>query len=682
MYKIFKYLIIISTCFIANSNLYAQSDSPLVRWTPEGMVVFIAETVFSDEYPDNGKVAAIVYRKSGDETEFTEVAKVQMPSSWIEFTNRGGADLAEQLALDFEMENVADLWAQVSEMRNLEHWGFYAIIPDLWRAMGFAFFDEHTLELNTGTVIEYEVRYLMDDDSLSEVIHSGSSLVGWKPSISPPVSVKQLERDDMIGGTWVADAEASPDVAFARVFLQEGIHNEYTQLDELIMAQRTDSLIIYNWEFPAEPERAYRAFIEPLDLFGNSGPRSDTLMVISVDFDNIPLMGRVTSQPNASGIHLSWNPLPNKPYLVGIEVSRSRDARHSYVVLDTLAVTSTGFTDTRIVPNLTYYYQFRVVTVRNDLDLPSSVASAVFENVSQPPMVPSGLQAIHEGEQIRLTWNPVEEADLFAYYVYRSTSAEDSMEVISRAITGETTFLDDSEILDGRTNYVYGVKALNHNMLESHMSNMVVIRPHREVLPAAPVGISGYGEQNRIVLSWRDVSRRDGAVTGYHLYRSDSQIAEPVSGTHPDEITGLLRLTKEPLRSTGYVDIDVRPGESYTYALTSVDLFGVESSLSSFAVFSTSIPALTAPGQVTARYINGRAELQWNRTHQENVTGYYVYRRLRGQDEAVRLGRIGSDDTTFTDTQITSGVLYWYSVSVIAGDRESPRSAEQAVHIR
>ncbi len=104
-----------------------------------------------------------------------------------------------------------------------------------------------------------------------------------------------------------------------------------------------------------------------------------------------------------------------------------------------------------------------------------------------PPSPPAGLTAVQENEGIRLNWDSVEEPNLYAYYVYRGTSRYDSLAVVSHAIQDTTTFFDNAEQLSGRTNYVYAVKAVSNNKLESDLSNMVTIRPDRIVRPPAPV---------------------------------------------------------------------------------------------------------------------------------------------------------------------------------------------------
>ena len=665
-------------------KVHAQEFIPLedhVYWTTDGMVVVVNDAALSPEVPVDGLTEAVVYRRLEGQSSYSEVGRLQRAESWEEFVERGSNRLVEGLKSAFSIDSDEELWEYIQQNPRIEDYGFLYYERDFQKAFGLIFIDEETADLAEGEVVSYRITYIMENGEESDERYTDFGIVGARPNILPPRSRTLVESDNLVGGQWVSPIEGSEDAYFANIYRQKGVGNDFEKLPNRLMAIRNeaDGIITYSWEESAEPEEWYRFFVEPIDFIGNTGPRSDTLQVISVNFNNISLMNEVEIIEDPSGIRMTWQPIEHKPYLTGIEIRRSREAGSGFVTMDTLDVTATEFIDTRVVPNRTYYYEFRVVTMRAAVEFPSAVASGSFENKEMPPSTPSGLIAVHEGENIRLNWSSVEEPDLYAYYVYRSTSRYDSLVVASRAITDSTTFLDTNENLDGRTNYTYAVKAVNMSGLESELSEFEVIRPSRVVQPLAPVGISGYAEYNRVRISWRDVQRRDNAITGYHVYRS-LQPVEIASATDlPD---GVVRLTDTFIRTTSFDDLDVTPGRQYYYSVSSVDLFEVESELSPFFGFTTSRPNLSAPSQVSVRSINGRIEMRWNQTQQAGASGYNVYRRTRDQSEPVAVATLGVDETTFTDASASQDTFYWYSVSVFTEDEESPRSREQSVRIQ
>lgn len=687
--RIIRTLTLLLILFLSPA-VFAQeqtSEENFVFWTSEGMVVFTGNAILSEEFPVQGRVAAIVYRQLEGESDFRETARIQRPETWEEFREKSTGRLTEALMDITQTETEEELWDYIRENPQADNYSFLIFEREFQQALGLAFLDEETKNLAPGETARYKVTYLLEDGSEEDQEAIGSAYAGQQPSILPPVTVGFLESESTVGGQWAAPVEGSEDALFANIYRQTDLQGEFERIPTRLMAMRNqqEGIITYQWDEPAEPERWYRYFIEPLDLVGNPGPRSDTLQVISVDFNNIPLMSNVEVSDTSSGIHLSWERLPNKPWLTGIEIQRSRSSSGGYIVLDTLAITTTEFIDTQIVPNRTYYYEFRVVTIRDRVALPSAVARGSFENRYMPPSTPTGVTAVQEGEHIRINWDSVQEPDLYAYYVYRGTSRYDSLVVASRAITDTTTFLDESEILSGRTSYTYAVKAVNMSGLESDLSDFVIIRPDRRVAPPPPPGISGYGEFNRIRLTWRNMARQDEAVTGYHVYRSSEPVsAEAVDHANgsPLEISGLERLTDVPISATAFDDTGLTSGQQFYYAVSSVDIFDVESTLSPFTSFRTLRPELSSPSQVSVRQINGRVEVRWNRTRQDGATGYQIFRRSRGETEPELIGSAALEETIFNDTDAVPGSLYWYSVNVVAGEFESPRSREYSVMLR
>lgn len=682
--KLLSTLVLLLIGFGSAEYLAAQTAEQvpgMVNWTEEGMVVFISDAIFSPEQPNEGWIAVEIYRAIGEDAEFERLAEADFPETQEEFFRRATPQILSNLYFVTETETSDELWQYVLENPQLSDYGFLAFEPDLWRLLGTAYFDSETAGIRSGVRISYQLRFELEDGS-AEVLED-SAVAGAEPAILSPAVVNQIENEDRVGGAWASPLENSEDAFYARIFRQKNLQDDFEELPDLLFARRTDeNLIIYQWEEEAEPEQTYRYYIQPVDIFRNPGPLSDTLTVISVDFENLPLIGDVDVEETPDGILLSWEPVPNKSYITGVEIRRSRDSREGYVVLDTLNVLENQYLDSRLMPNVTYYYELRVVTIRERTEMPSGIASGSFRNEGIAPSPPAGLTATHEGTGIRLDWEQNAEIDLFAYYVYRGTSTLGEMEVISDALEGVTTFFDDSEELHGRTNYVYAVQAISRSEMESELSDMVVLRPNRVVMPPTPVGVSGYAEQNRIRINWNDVRRNDDAVTGYHVYRGTSSIQNPSSeqsAAETAEINNYIRLTDEAITGLGYDDIDVQYGTTYYYAVSSVDLFGNESALSNESSFSPVTPSLLPPSQVSVRNVTDGVELRWNRTLQAGATGYRIYRRSVNEEAPVALRTLSLDETRYLDTSASSGTQYWYSISVLSDDTESSRSIKQAV---
>lgn len=91
----------------------------------------------------------------------------------------------------------------------------------------------------------------------------------------------------------------------------------------------------------------------------------------------------------------------------------------------------------------------------------------------------------------------------------------------------------------------------------SEPSTATCATPVDKFPPASPTGLVGTAAESAIELVWRPSLNKD--VAGYIVLRG-----EGAGGT-------LLRLTPEPVTSTTYRDVSVRPGVTYEYAVIAVD---------------------------------------------------------------------------------------------------------------
>ena len=125
-------------------------------------------------------------------------------------------------------------------------------------------------------------------------------------------------------------------------------------------------------------------------------------------------------------------------------------------------------------------------------------------------------------------------------------------------------------------------------------------------------------------------------------------------------------------------DTGLKSLTTYRYALIAVDGAGNESALSPVAqVTTTGVPA---PAAVTADDGIGRIELNWAAVHHVDLLGYNVYRATRPDQPFSRLEGDGGEAfstgrTTFVDSSLAAGQLFYYKVTTVAAELESDPSA-------
>ena len=88
---------------------------------------------------------------------------------------------------------------------------------------------------------------------------------------------------------------------------------------------------------------------------------------------------------------------------------------------------------------------------------------------TDPPAVPTGVSSITADGYVIVVWNPVYQADVAGYGVYRSTVANGPYYRIGDVLADEPTEFVDSEVSNGIT-YYYAVDAYDYSGNESDLS--------------------------------------------------------------------------------------------------------------------------------------------------------------------------------------------------------------------
>jgi hypothetical protein len=138
----------------------------------------------------------------------------------------------------------------------------------------------------------------------------------------------------------------------------------------------------------------------------------------------------------------------------------------------------TSFLDQSFEWEKTYFYRGTVVSaIENagkaavEVEGDDTAEVKVFAHDVFPPAVPAGLQAVFSGPGqqafIDLIWNPVADADLDGYNVYRHEAGAAAVKVNSEVV--KTPAFRDTQVVAGKT-YFYSVSAVDERGNESGRS--------------------------------------------------------------------------------------------------------------------------------------------------------------------------------------------------------------------
>lgn len=186
-----------------------------------------------------------------------------------------------------------------------------------------------------------------------------------------------------------------------------------------------------------------------------------------------------------------------------------------------------------------------------------------------------------------------------------------------------------------------------------------------------PSGITGFADTVAIHLSWNAA----GTASSYRIYRA------------ADTTTPMLLLST--VTTTVCTDTNVIFGATYYYALSAVNSQGESEHSLPYAITlggSIVAPPSVPTGIKATALSESSIQLDWQSV--ASATGYCIFRSAAPSGIAVPVDTVTATHvadewltaaTTFTDTSLTSGTEYFYTVSATSSTGESPQSTVVSV---
>jgi fibronectin type 3 domain-containing protein len=148
--------------------------------------------------------------------------------------------------------------------------------------------------------------------------------------------------------------------------------------------------------------------------------------------------------------------------------------------LNTALVSTTGFQDDAVTPDVTYYYVVTAVDAAGNESEASNESAGIWETVpdTEAPDAPTGVAAVPGDGEVALTWTASAAADTVGYTVYRSIvpGAVQDGEIVSGAVPLVDTSFVDAGVTNGTT-YFYAVVAVDLSGNTSAASNEAITVP-------------------------------------------------------------------------------------------------------------------------------------------------------------------------------------------------------------
>ena len=218
--------------------------------------------------------------------------------------------------------------------------------------------------------------------------------------------------------------------------------------------------------------------------------------------------------------------------------------------------------------------------------------------------------------------------------------------------------------------YVYQVVPVNRKGYAGAPSNPVTV--YWDYPPAPPGRVKAERGDRRVDLSWDPVV----GASSFNIYRRGEG----------EETFPLSPLNGTPLTETKYTDLNVVNEKRYIYSVRAVRRVGktdVEGKGSlGIPVMPVKLIPPTAPEGLAAVPLKEGVELNWRRSPEPDVLGYFVYRRKVGEEKYKRLNELPLPRETYLDRDVEPEQEYDYAVTAVDNSprhNESPFSEEVRV---
>jgi fibronectin type 3 domain-containing protein len=247
------------------------------------------------------------------------------------------------------------------------------------------------------------------------------------------------------------------------------------------------------------------------------------------------------------------------------------------------------------------------------------------------------------------------------FNLYRKSGTDDYEKINKVLIMRQDELKERTDFgVQNNIQYGYYLTAVDCIGRESSPSEEVIAKPLDLTPPSFPQGLELHEEDGFILLSWNMNLELD--LSHYDIFRS------------MDVHTGYNKINDIPVQAdmASYTDTNVYFGPTYYYKIKATDLSGNESEFSNIISgkpVDSKPPA--SPSNVKTSIVNNYVRLTWTAPKDNDVQGYYIYRR-RSDLEFLRIVNLPLEKDTlnfvdkgYSERGLWQGQTYYYAISSI-----------------
>jgi fibronectin type 3 domain-containing protein len=638
---------VILVCGIQDSK--AQEAQPVAASTMKGIWVFLGNEIPKDfQYQilrkqGNGKFVQIGTTSFSDDLS---VVRKKMENYHSYFEN------LEKLH-DADIHKMKEYASVQNTMDSI----FIGNFPVMHLFFGTAFFDA---DAKAGNSYQYRVKKTSSRTSGAWEKDSNVLKYPVKTELSKPEFLDKQESAAQILLRWrVAEQKGLNSFnVYRRVFAQGDFVKTPAVKGYNVLR---DSLFLIVLDTTVQQPGYYEYCVEPLDIYGNPGLRSDPAGAGTVGSGYNPLPQHFHARGMDSGyqVELSWK-FEEKSFVRSIEVYRSESYDNGFMKVAQLPPSDTTYVDVVPVANENFWYYLKIKGPVSQ-SMPTIKIAAMYRAAGENPLSPAevGAESVRGGVKVHWLYS---EPHAKGFYVYRyAYDLADYLQVSDLIPAGNAelySFVDSSSWLQGNDTYRYAVRTLNDVDQMSDFSPSASASPGIKATVKTPMNLRISPEGDGTMLIWDDLRNEEPSLLGYKLYKKTQVQKDYVLLDH-DSLNN---------RKNYFVDSLLLPEILYSYAVTAIDFYGNESEKSLPVLFQRDLELPMAPEISRVVSTPEGIVVSWAQMTGTSAISVNLYRMQPGGISSL-IATVPSESGQYIDNDVVDGQLYIYELSLITGEK-------------
>ncbi|OGU13346.1 MAG: hypothetical protein A2X61_14685 [Ignavibacteria bacterium GWB2_35_12] len=628
---------------------FAQFDYPYAVQGPEGIYImcgnkipkdFVYEVFRSDEGKDEWILLKVLSFKQNYDAFYQELVNVNSHNNIYELPDE---------------RFKPNIWDFIIKTNDVDSVPLYGGLPMYREALGTAFYD---MDVKKGNSYKYKIVISKTNSPDKESLTKPIKFSTFIPNLKLKSFYQNVEENRIYLRYYASEHIGLMKV---KIFRCNYMQTDFVEISPFAgFSNRHDSLIIGVIDTLVHKKNIYQYYAVPYDLYGNPGIPSDTIRIINLinKAESYIKALHTESIDSLNSIRIRWKcDVPE--FLRTIDIYKSENYDKGYRRVGSVSPGDTQYVDNQVNPIVTYFY-YLIINNAYGQSIPSSRITGMLGPVRKAE-APMELEAESKNGVVKLKWRKPT-ADTRGYYVFRSDmNQNDTLTQITDIIITDSLNVEYKDSLKNvrSISLAYAVKSVNTSYDISPLSELVYISPEIKITLENPINLRAKYNFGSILLTWTDVAEWDKNIIGYNLYRKILK----ADGT---DSTAFIRINgkAEDNSMNYYDDSTAEEGVTYLYSVESFSVGESKSSLSAPAVIEVPVFRPVSISSLNVARINDGAMLKWNRTMQENIKEYRIYRLTQTKD-AILVATIPFETESYLDKNAPIGESCFYAITCV-----------------